>query len=138
MAHDNAMTSGTPPVSAHSLDECAALIDALDRVPRDEMPNGALRQALTRAIVAGEIDALYRPLGASAHNVCIAGTPPDVDPRITLAQWAACWRAQVSALGVILSAHVSHVSIADALEWASASAMDATPDAPATPRQGGC
>ena len=95
--------------------ERVALIEALDRVPRHELPNGVTRLALTRAIIAGEVDAVYRPLGASAHNVCIAGLPPDIDPRMTVAQWVTCWRASVRPLDVLVSAHRARVTVGETL-----------------------
>ena len=90
--------------------EVHALIEALDRVPRHELPNGVTRLALTRAIVAGDVDAIYRPMGASVHNVCIAGLPPAVDPRMTLAQWVTCWRASVRPADVLLSEYRARVA----------------------------
>lgn len=49
------------------------LLADLERVSRDELPDGAARDALAEAIRCGEVDALYRPLGYRYHNATLAG-----------------------------------------------------------------
>ena len=114
-ASSSTASSSTGATAGATPSEVLALIGALDRIPRHELPNGADRLALTRAIVAGDVDALYRPMGASAHNVCIARLAPDIDPRMTVAQWVACMRAGVRPLDVIVSAHRARVSVGETL-----------------------
>lgn len=72
--------------------EVAALLAELARIP-DRWTPGATRAALAEAIRTGEVDGLYKPLGASWWNVTLTGLAPTVDPRMPLTEWCAAWQA---------------------------------------------
>ena len=74
----------------------AALLEELKRVPKRLTP-GDTRAALAESIRCGEVDGLYKPLGAGWWNVTLAALPPHVDPRIRLAEWVELWQAGKSA-----------------------------------------
>ena len=72
--------------------EVAALLAELKRIPERTL-SGKARAALTAAIKAGEIDNIYRPLGAGWWNIALAGLPASVDMRCRLSEWIAWWEA---------------------------------------------
>lgn len=57
-------------------------------ITHDELPNPDDRAALETAIVAGDVEDVYAPLGRAWHNLTIPGLPAWVDPRIRAADWA--------------------------------------------------
>lgn len=72
--------------------EIAALLDAAQAIPPDELPDADARAALLAAIHSGQVIGVYRPFGSTRHNIELAG-PCDVDPRISCAEWVARIRA---------------------------------------------
>ena len=67
--------------------EVAQLLATLERIPRAELPDGDARRILAIAIRAGEVDNLYRPLGADYHNIAWANREPWEDPRQRVSRW---------------------------------------------------
>ena len=55
---------------------------------RANLPSVDDRVALGQAIVDGEIENLYTPVGSDQYNICIPGLPAWVDQRIALTTWA--------------------------------------------------
>lgn len=68
-----------------------------------ELPDPVDRAALAAAILASEVEDVYRPFGASYHNVTLPDMPAWIDPRIRLAEWAAIHRAGHDARAVALA-----------------------------------
>lgn len=65
----------------------AELLQVLETVPRDELPDGPDRNALASAIRLGEVDNLYRPFGADYHNITWANACAEEDPRQRISDW---------------------------------------------------
>lgn len=72
---------------------------------RDELPDREDRAALGTAILAGEVEDIYQPFGASYHNVTIPDLPAWLDPRIKVTDWAAIHRAGHDVRAVMLARH---------------------------------
>lgn len=81
-------------------------------VPDDDLPEVDDRPALVAALLAGEVEDLYWPLGAEHANVTIPRLPPYVDPRLPVAQWAAIHRAGHDPSAVMLVAFTRRVAAA--------------------------
>lgn len=90
--------------------EIVELLATLAAIPQSELPDGAARDALIEAIRCGEVDGLYRPVARPHHNVTLAHLPADVDPRITVAQWAQWWRDGKNPRDELLAEHTAAVA----------------------------
>lgn len=71
----------------------ASLLEALERITRAELPDGAAREALAEAIRCGEVIGVYTPTSHTRHTIELAYLPRDIDPRTTAKQWATWWNA---------------------------------------------
>lgn len=79
-----ARTSLDPRLDAvHIADMLATLVS----ISQDDLPDGDAREALADAIRAGEVDNLYRPMGADYYNIAWAHRPAWEDPRQRLSDW---------------------------------------------------
>jgi len=65
----------------------AELLAAVAAIPRDELPDGDARQALSAAVRAGAVIGVYRALGFPLHNIELRDVPRDIDPRASCADW---------------------------------------------------
>lgn len=69
-------------------------------LPPDALPDGFSsedRALLIEALASGELEDVYRPMGATFINVTFPDTPPWVDPRMRLSAWLMLRRAGLSA-----------------------------------------
>lgn len=74
--------------------EIEQLLATLEAIPREELPDGGERRILAIAIRAGDVDNLYRPLGADYHNIAWANVAPQQDPRQRVSRWVALLRGE--------------------------------------------
>lgn len=78
--------------------EIEQLLATLEQIPRGELADGPDRDALASHIRAGDVDNLYRPLGAEWHNIAWSHVAPYQDPRQRVSDWIASRHAAQQAL----------------------------------------